>query len=64
MLIGCYISNTPCTTTEIYRYVPHQVEKLIDIYNGDEEFADKLNVFFDEGHYNHGTIILCQQQQI
>lgn len=36
------------------RYVPHQVEELVALYRGGEAFAEKLNAFFDEGHYNHG----------
>lgn len=39
----------------MYRYVPHQVEKLIDLYKGNEAFVQKLNDFFEGGSYNHGA---------
>ena len=37
------------------RYVPHQVEALIEMFKGDSAFIDKLNDFFDGGSYNHGN---------
>jgi hypothetical protein len=36
------------------RYVPHDVEELVKLYGGGDAFAEKLNTFFDGGHYNHG----------
>mmetsp|Transcript_13759 Transcript_13759/g.22766 ORF Transcript_13759/g.22766 Transcript_13759/m.22766 type:complete len:796 (-) Transcript_13759:109-2496(-) len=36
-------------------YVPHRVEELVQLYGGGEAFAEKLNTFFDDGHYNHGN---------
>jgi putative alpha-1,2-mannosidase len=46
---------TEATAYQYAWYVPHQIEKLIDIYGGGEPFADKLNTFFDMGYYNHGN---------
>jgi len=36
-------------------YVPHDVPGLIDLMGGRKNFLDKLDEFFDEGHYWHGN---------
>lgn len=46
---------TEATPYQYSWYVPHQVEKLIQLYKGDNAFVDKLNDFFDGGSYNHGN---------
>ena len=43
----------------LHRYVPHQVERLIELYKGGAAFAEKLNTFFDGDHYNHGESGQC-----
>jgi len=36
-------------------YVPHQVEQLIELFGGDDNYVQKLDTFFDGGSYNHGN---------
>ncbi len=36
-------------------YVPHDVTGLIRLFGGTERFLNRLNLFFDQGHYWHGN---------
>jgi predicted alpha-1,2-mannosidase len=36
-------------------YVPHDVAGLIRLFGGRERFLERLNLFFDHGHYWHGN---------
>lgn len=46
------------TETNVWQYnwaVPHQVEKMIELFGGDAMFTSKLDSFFDDDWYNHGN---------
>ena len=46
------------TETTVWQYtfsVPHNVEGMIRAYGGEHMFLEKLDEFFDKGHYNHGN---------
>jgi predicted alpha-1,2-mannosidase len=36
-------------------YVPHDVAGLVHLFGGQEKFLNRLNLFFDRGHYWHGN---------
>jgi hypothetical protein len=54
MMMMMMMMTMTMTMTMMCRYVPHRVEELARLYGGGEAFAEKLNTFFDGGHYNHG----------